>query len=444
VKISEVKNWVSENGIEFFLCSFVEMSGVPKAKIVPVTHLDDMAAGSAGFAGFAAGDIGQGPHDSDLIAIPDFDQMCIVPWRRNMAWVPSIIEVDGKSWPYCPRTIMQRQLARAKAMGYVFKTGIEPEFMLLRRTEHGGFAPADALDNLAKPCYDLRSLARSFDFVTTAIKHMQELGWDPYANDHEDANCQFEINWTYSDAATTADRHVFFRWMIKSLAEQAGLVATFMPKPFAHLTGNGCHFHTSLWDAKTDEPLFHDDKDSFGLSKLAYHFLGGLKAHARALTAITAPTVNSYKRLIKASPDSGATWAPVYITYGKSNRTQMIRIPAPGRLENRTVDGAINPYLATAAILAAGLDGIKRKLPAGKPNDRNLYEVPEAQLAAEGIDTLPQSLEEAVSALSKDEVLLEALGPKYGPYYLQVKRSEWKRYHTAVSDWETKNYLEVF
>jgi glutamine synthetase len=444
VNTAEAGAWVKKNKIDFFLCSFVEMAGVPKAKIVPTTHLKDMAEGSAGFAGFAAGDIGQGPHDSDLVAKPDFRSAAILPWRKDMAWVASDIEVEGKPWAYCPRVILKRQLDRAKSMGYVFKTGVEPEFMLLKRQENGGYVPFDHLDQMAKPCYDLRTLGRNLDFATTALKAMQELGWQPYATDHEDANCQFEINWTYSDALTTADRHVFFRWMIKTLAEQAGWHATFMPKPFANLTGNGCHFHTSLWDVKTDKPLFHSDKDELGLTPLAYHFLGGLKAHARAMAAITAPTVNSYKRLVKKSPDSGATWAPVYITYGGSNRTQMIRIPAPGRLENRTVDGAINPYLATAVILAAGLDGIQRKLSPGKPNFKNLYEATDEELEKDGIQTLPRTLAEAVDELEKDPVILDALGKEYGPYYVQTKRSEWTRYHQAVSDWELENYVETF
>jgi glutamine synthetase len=444
MKIADVKTWVKKHNVEFMLCSFVEMSGIPKAKIVPVTHLDMMAEGGAGFAGFAAGDVGQGPHDSDLVAIPDFDGLTILPWRKNMAWVPCNLEVEGKPWPYCPRSIMQRQLKKAKDLGFVFKTGVEPEFFLVKKQDNGAYTPADPNDNMAKPCYDLRTLSRNFDFVTTAIKYMQELGWAPYANDHEDANCQFEINWTYSDAQTTADRLVFFRYMIKILAEQQGLIATFMPKPFSHLTGNGCHFHTSIWDAKTDKELFLDKKDELGLSKLAYQFLGGLKAHAKGVTAVTAPTVNSYKRLVKKSPNSGATWAPVYITYGGSNRTQMIRIPAPGRLENRTVDGAINPYLATAVMLAAGLDGVKRNLPEGKANVLNLYDVPEAELAKAGIETLPQSLDEALDHLEADKVILEALGAEYGPYYVGVKRAEWKRYHNFVSDWETKTYLENF
>ena len=442
--VQEVAKIVQEKGIEFFLCSFVEMTGAPKAKVVPAVHLEDMAQGSAGFAGFAAGNMGQGPHDTDMVAIPDFNSLSILPWRPNVAWVASDITVDEEPWPYCPRTILQRQLAQARDKGYVLKTGVEPEFILTRQNEQGVFAPLDPLDTLSKPCYDLRALHRNLDFTTALLSHMQELGWDPYANDHEDANCQFEINWTYSDCLTTADRHTFFRWMVRTVAEEQGYIATFMPKPFSHLTGNGCHFHTSVWDAETDANLFLDKADENGLSEFAYHFIGGLKHHARAITAVTAPIVNSYKRLIRGAPVSGATWAPVYISYGASNRTQMIRIPGPGRIENRTIDGAANPYLAPAVMLAAGLDGVENKMPAGDRNDRNLYEVAEEELEAEGTGFLPTNLIEALDELEQDEVIKAALGRKYADYYIQVKRAEWKRYHDSVSQWEVENYLGLY
>ena len=442
--LDAVRKIVKEKGIEFFLCSFVEMSGLPKAKLVPAEHLQDMAEGSAGFAGFAAGDMGQGPHDPDMIAIPDFDSLMQVPWRKNLAWVASNIHVNEQTWPYCPRTILQRQLARAREKGYVLKTGVEAEFLLLQKNDDGSYRPYDPLDVFEKPCYDLGSLGRNLDFVTTVLKYLQELGWDPYATDHEDANCQLEINWTYADALRTADRHTFFRWMVKTCAEEKGLTATFMPKPFDYLTGNGAHFHMSLWDAERDTNLFVDENDENGLSELAYHFIGGIKQSARALTAVTAPTVNSYKRLILGGSQSGATWAPVFATYGGSNRTQMIRIPGPGRIENRTVDGAINSYLAATVMLAAGLDGIENKTAAGKRNDRNLYEITPEELKAEGIELLPASLTEAVDALEQDPVVLEALGSPYAEYYIQVKRDEWKRYHDSISQWEIDTYLEAF
>jgi len=442
--LEQMRSLVANKQIEYFLCSFVEMSGAPKAKLVPATHLEDMAREGAGFAGFACGDVCQGPQDPDLISIPDFRSATVLPWRKNVAWVPGNLHVNGEPWPYCPRTILSRQLERARRQGYIFQVGVEPEFMLLKKNSQEEYLPWDPLDTAGKPCYDLRALYRNLDVMTTLISYMQELRWDPYANDHEDANCQFEINWVYSDAMTTADRHTFFKWMVRTVAEQHGLWATFMPKPFAHLTGNGAHFHMSLADASSGKNLFLDERDALGLSELGRHFMGGILQHARALSAVMAPLVNSYKRLIRGAPRSGATWAPVYVTYGAANRTQMIRIPAPGRIENRVVDGAANPYLACAAMLAAGLHGIQNKVDPGAANEGNLYEMPEEELQRRKITYLPTTLREALDCLAGDPVLSEALGEEYVSYYAGVKAEEWRRYHQSVSQWEISEYLRTY
>jgi glutamine synthetase len=401
-----------------------------------------MAREGGEFAGFAAGEIGQGPHDPDMASIPDFSSLTIVPWRKNIAWVAGNIHVDGSPWPYCPRTILQRQLAKAKELGYTMNVGVEAEFMLLKQNENGQYLPWDKLDTLGKPCYDLRALHRNLDVMTTLIKYMQELGWEPYANDHEDANCQFEINFRYADALTTTDRHTFFKWMVKTVAELNGLHATFMPKPFSNLTGNGAHYHMSLWDTNNKTNLFEDQDGN--LSQLGYWFMGGVLKHAKALAAIADPLVNSYKRLISGAPRSGATWAPVYITYGGSNRTQMIRMPGGGRFECRTVDGAANPYLTIAAMLAAGLDGIENKIDPGKRNTDNLYEAPEAELKRRKIELLPRSLAQAIDHLEQNKIVKAALGDKYANYYIKVKREEWRQYHNSVSQWEVDNYLGVY
>jgi len=434
---------INEKGIEFFLCSFVEISGAPKAKLVPATHVEDMAKDGAGFAGFAAGDINQMPHDPDIMSVPDFSSTTVLPWRKNVAWVAGNMHVLGEAWDSCPRTILRRQLEKVREQGYHFNVGIEPEFMLLKNNGNG-YVPYDSLDNMGKPCYDLRTLHRNLDMMIKLIKFMQEMGWEPYANDHEDANCQFEINWTYSDALTTADRHTFFRWMVKTVAEEAGLMATFMPKPFANLTGNGAHYHMSLWDANNETNLFMDESAPNGLSETGRWFMGGVLKHAKALAAITNPIVNSYKRLVVASPRSGATWAPVYITYGASNRTQMIRIPGPGRFEVRSTDGAANSYLSFTAMLAAGMDGIANQIDPGKRNDENLYEIPYATLKKRKIEHLPQNLNEALDHLERDPVIMNALGEPFARYYIDVKRDEWLRYHRSVSQWELENYLGVF
>lgn len=439
--IEQAKALIAEKGIEYLFCSFVELTGAPKAKLVPASHVDDVAVDGAGFAGFACGDVGQGPHDPDICSVPDFRSLTVLPWRKDIAWVTGNLRVNGEPWPLCPRSALSRQLEHARGLGYVVNMGIEPEFMLLKKNGAGAYEPWDALDTLGKPCYDLRALHRNLDVMTTLLRYMGEMGWDPYANDHEDANCQFEINWKYADALTTADRTTFFKWMVRTVAEQHGLWATFMPKPFGNLTGNGAHVHLSLADAVTGANLFEDGTADLGLSQLGRWFLGGILSHARGLSALLAPIVNSYKRLIRGAPRSGATWAPVYVTYGAANRTQMVRVPGPGRFEIRIVDGAANPYLAFAAIVAAGLDGVEKKMEPGAKNRENLYEMSEGELAARKIGFLPTTLAEALDSLEQDAVVQSALGEAYAREYIRVKREEWRQYNQTVSEWERERYL---
>jgi glutamine synthetase len=446
----DVRRIVDEGNIEFLFAQFVDMHGKPSAKLVPAHHLDDLLTEGAGFAGFAAGDIGQGPHDPDMIAMPDPRSLTILPWQPNVARFACDITVEGEPWPFCPRTILRDTLARAGADGYELKVGAELEYFLVRRREDGGIEVADQLDTLELPCYDMRALTRNLDFVSTVSKAVTELGWDNYATDHEDANGQFEQNFQFADALTTCDRAVFYRYMVESLAQQRGLIATFMPKPFAHLTGNGCHFHVSLW--KDGENVFErdpaEDPRGLGLSELAYQFIAGLKANAKAYIALTAPTVNSYKRLTVGAPTSGATWAPAYVSYGYNNRTQMLRIPAAGRIEDRTVDGSCNPYLAATAMLSAGLDGVTRSLDPGDPNSANLYEMSEAERRERGIELLPANLLDATRELEANDVLRAALGKTrdgdYVDYYVKVKRREVQAAHEQITQWELDRYLQLF
>ena len=449
--VEDVRDYVHANGIQFLFAQFVDMHGKPNAKLVPASHLDDLMTEGAGFAGFAAGDIGQVPSDPDMIAMPDPRSLTPLPWRPEVARFACDVQVEGEEWPYCPRTILRRQLDRAKALGYEFKIGIELEYFLVRRREDGGIELADQQDTLDQPCYDMRALTRNLDFVGSVARNLDALGWDNYATDHEDANGQFEQNFDFADALTSCDRAIFFRYMVESMAQERGLIATFMPKPFADLTGNGCHFHMSLW--KDGENVFDldpsEDPRKIGLSPAAYHFLGGLKAHAKAYIALTAPTVTSYKRLVVGSPRSGATWAPVYISYGYNNRTQMLRIPAPGRIEDRTVDGSCNPYLGATAILAAGLDGLERELDPGEPTtELNLHEVTQAELDRRGIELLPANLLDATRELERDDVMREALGTTaredYVDYFVGVKRDEWKQAHEQITQWELDRYLQLY
>jgi glutamine synthetase len=447
----ELHAYVRENGIEFLFAQFVDMHGKPNAKLVPAHHLDDMLDDGAGFAGFAAGDIGQGPHHPDMIAMPDLRSFTPLPWKPNVARFACDVHVEGEEWPYCPRTILRRQLARAAALGYEFKIGCELEYFLVRKRDDGTIELADQLDTLDLPCYDMRGLTRNLDFVSSVAKYVTSLGWDNYATDHEDANGQFEQNFQFDDALITADRAVFFRYMVESLAQERGLIATFMPKPFAHLTRNGCHFHMSLW--KDGENVFEidpsEDPRGLGMSPAGYHFIGGLKAHAKAYIAVTAPTVTSYKRLVIGAPTSGSTWAPAYISYGYNNRTQMLRIPGPGRVEDRTVDGSCNPYLAATVLLAAGLDGIEKELDPGEPHSGlNLYETDEKRRAELGIEVLPANLLDATRELERNDVIRAALGDavdeQYADYFIRCKRREWQTAHEQITQWEIDRYLQLF
>ena len=446
--LDEIRQKASSGEIEFFFAQFVDMYARPSAKLVPAAYLEGLLTDGAGFAGFAAGEIGQVPSDPDIAAIPDPATFTPLPWNKSVARFACDIHVDGEEWPYDPRTILRRQLEQARGKGFEFKMGLELEYFLVQKRDDDSIELADKMDTLEKPCYDLVGLTRNLEFLTTVSTYVNELGWGNYANDHEDANGQFEQNFTFSDALTSCDRAIFFRYMVHVLAEQRGMIATFMPKPFTNLTGNGCHFHMSLWDGDTNLFLDENDPRGLGLSETAYHFIGGLKKHAKAYSAITAPTVNSYKRLKVGTTASGSTWSPVWISYGYNNRTQMLRIPGPGRIEDRTIDGACNPYLAATAVLAAGLDGIESQLDSGGANSENLYSIPYDELRARGLETLTANLLDATEELEADDALRKALGrgrdEDYTDYFIRVKRDEWSRYHEQVTPWEIKEYLTRF
>ncbi len=446
LNVSETQKLFAEKNIKFFMMSFVDMHGTPRAKLVPAECLADVAEGAAGFAGFAVDGVGQGPHDPDLSCVPIKDSSVFaLPWKSGMAWIAGNLQMDGQNWDYCPRTILSRVLAEAGSKGFRFKLGVEPEFFLVERGESGAIKVADSGDYLAKPCYSQLALLRNSDFLTTLMTYMNELGYGVYQNDHEDANGQFEVNWRYADALKTADQVAFFKFMVKALAEERGLIATFMPKPFRNLTGNGAHMHMSLWDIEGKDNLFLDKNNQRGLSSIAWAFMGGILAHAKALCALTSPSVNSFKRFGARTARSGATWAPVFVTHGGNNRTMMIRVPAPGRIEYRTADGSNNPYLAAAGVLAAGLDGISRGLDPGESRDGNLFLLSPSEGMEQGMEQVPHNLGQALDELEKDDVLCNALGSDYAQAYLAAKRDEWYSYLDAtsasVSQWEVDKYL---
>jgi glutamine synthetase len=440
----QAQKFLKDNHIRYVLAQFVDIHGVAKTKSVPVSHFEDILTAGAGFAGFAVWGLGMGPHDADYLAVGDLETLSLVPWQPGYARIVCDGRVRGQPYPYDTRRVLKEMVTKAGRQGWTVNIGIEPEFMVLARRADGSLGPADATDTLDKPCYDYKGLSRNRDFLERLVASLQAVGFDIYQIDHEDANGQFEINYTYSDALTAADRFIFFRMAAGEIARDMGLICSFMPKPFRHRTGSGMHMHLSLSGAGKGN-LFHDDKDKLGmgLSKLGYHFLGGLLKHARGLCALLAPSVNSYKRLVVGEALSGATWAPAYITFGDNNRTSMVRIPY-GRLECRLPDPSCNPYLAAAAVIAAGMDGIAHKIDPGPPQNVNLYELSPAELKKRGIGVLPQNLGEALTALEADKLFAEQLGAEVIAEFVKVKRMEWIEYSRHVTDWELNRYLEFY
>jgi glutamine synthetase len=424
-----------ERGIDYFLIAFTDLFGVMRAKLAPASAIGAMARDGAGFAGFATW-LDMTPAHPDLFAIADPESLIQLPWKPEVGWLAADLSMDGREVEQGPRDTLRRMVAAAEAQGYRVRTGVECEFMLIAPD---GEAISDGRDTQSKPCYDVSALMRRYDVIREICDAMQALGWGPYQNDHEDANGQFEMNWQFDDVLRTADRHAFFKYMVKSIAEKHELRATFMPKPFPQLTGNGCHFHVSVWDAEGRTNLFHDKGGELGLSALAYNFLGGVLHHAPALSAIATPTVNSFKRLNAPPTASGASWAPNTVTYGGNNRTHMVRIPDAGRLEVRLADGATNPYLFAAGLIAAGLDGMAGKRDPGRRLDIDMYA--EGHKVADA-RPLPLNLLDALRELERDEVLAAALGRPTVGAYVKLKRAEWTDYMRHFTAWERANTLD--
>ena len=423
-----------QKNIRYFLISFVDLFGTVRAKIVPASAIDDVAEAGAGFAGFATW-FDMTPADPDVLVIPEIDSLIQLPWKPEVAWVTGDLFMGGAPVEQNPRQILKKLVKSAAESGYELKTGVECEYFLIAPD---GSGISDGADQQAKPCYDQQALMRRYDVIAEICDAMVALGWKPYQNDHEDANGQFEMNWQYDSALRTADKHTFFKYMVKSVAEKHGLRATFMPKPFSNLTGNGCHVHASLWD-KTGNNVFADAKGELGLSRAAYTFIGGVMHSAQAMCAITNPVVNSYKRINAPVTLSGATWSPNTVTYTGNNRTHMIRIPDAGRFEFRLADGAANPYLLQAAILAAGLDGIRSNRGPGDRLDINMYTEGHK---ANGAKKLPLNLLDALRALEESAVLRNAFGEKTLAAYIKLKHDDWNAYSRHLTDWERQTTLD--
>jgi len=437
--------FAKEKGVKYFMISYTDLFGGQRAKLVPTQAIADMQDEGAGFAGFATW-LDFTPAHPDMLAVPDPNSVIQLPWKPEVAWVAANCVMEGEYVAQAPRNVLRRLIDQAAADGMHVKTGIEAEFFLL---SPDGSQISDEYDTASKPCYDQQAVMRRYDVIKEICDYMLELGWGPYQNDHEDANGQFEMNWEFDDTLATADKHSFFKFMTKSVAEKHGFRATFMPKPVEGLTGNGCHAHISVWDApgskaKTNvfatTPSMDSQTSELGLSEKGRHFLGGIMKHASAFAAITNPTVNSYKRINAPRTMSGATWAPNSVTWTGNNRTHMVRVPGPGRFELRLADGATNPYLLQAVIIAAGLSGVKSEADPGKRYDIDMY----AQgHTVRGAPKLPLNMLDALRAYDKDKGLKEAMGKEFSEAYLKLKMEEWNSFVSHFSSWEKENTLDI-
>ena len=430
-----------EKKIKYFLISFVDLFGVLRSKLVPAHAIKEMQETGAGFAGFAAW-LDMTPADSDMFGIPDPDSLIQLPWNKEVGWLASDLWMNGKPVDASPRVMLKKQIKKLSQQGLTMKSGVECEYFLI---SSDGSSIADPRDTQSKPCYDQSALMRRYDLIKEICDCMIEMGWGPYQNDHEDANGQFEMNWDYSDCLKTADRHTFFKYMVKTIAEKHGLRATFMPKPFENLTGNGCHAHISVWDGKKNK--FLDKSNELGLTKMAYNFLGGVIKHASSLSAFFNPTINSYRRINAPPTKSGASWSPSSISYTGNNRTHMIRIPDPGRFELRLMDGSANPYLLQASVLAAGINGIKNKIDPGKPLHCNMYE---DFAKYPDLPKLPDELDQSLKKLKQNKEMNEAFSTDVIDSYIKLRSTEIKEFNNVekfdkskpITKWERQNTLD--
>ena len=452
-----------KDGVKYCFSSYVDIHGIPKGKTVPVDHFERMMRGSELFTGAALDGLGQTPDDDELAIHPDADAVTQLPWRPDIAWAPGNLKYHDEPWQMCSRSVLCQQIERAAKMGFRFNLGIECELYVVDNKD-GVIKPHNPNDTMPKAAYDFLLTLESMGFLDEVVGYMNELGWEVYSFDHEDANGQYEFDFAYADALITADRFVLWRLLTKEIARRYGWEATFMPKPYVDRTGSGAHFNMSLESLKTGKNISGDSRDprGCGLSKTSYQFLAGIKRHAKAIIATTCPTVNSYKRLIKTGSMTGFTWAPVFISYGGNNRTHMLRVPMvrpeiegdakPGkgvylssaRWECRAVDPAMNPYLAAAMMLGAGLNGIEEGLDPGDPFDINMYELSDRELKKLKVQELPRTLLEAVEAFDQDPLAEQVMGPELKKTYVDLKNQEWWDYHNHVSDWEIDTYLTKF
>ncbi len=430
---AELQQRLREQGVHTLLVQFTDLHGVAKGKLVPVEHLRDVLETGAGFAGPSIWGTGlprTGPR-SEYYARGDATTLTVLRWMPGVARIVGDGFVAGQPFDACPRQVLRRALARLAAHGLTPKTGIEPEFFLLKK-EGGRWLPADDADRLDKPSYDLKSLPRQAGFLRALHEALAAAGLDVLQLDHEDAHGQYEVNFAYDHALASCDHLMVFKIAAQALAEARGMVFSMMPKPFANQPGSGMHFHVSLWQG---DAVVEDQR--------LRAFMAGVLAHSAALAAVAAPTVNSYKRLVVGESLSGTSWAPAYVAHGPNNRTTVVRT-LPGRFEWRLPDASANPYLATAALIAAGVDGIERGLDPGPATSEDLFALSLAEIRARGIPLLPQGLAEAVDAFEADEAVTGLFGPTLTREFVRLKRDEALQYARHVSGWELERYAAAF
>ncbi|HQF37993.1 MAG TPA: type III glutamate--ammonia ligase [Opitutaceae bacterium] len=436
-------------GVKYCVGAYADIHGIPKGKFVPIDHFLHFAHGSELYTGYALDGLGQRPNDDEIASLPDLDRGFQLPWKPEVAWFPADNTFHGAPYGINTRVALKKVLAEAATLGLGFNLGIECEVFVVKQAEDGKISIPNSDDNLVKSCYDVKRFLDRYTWLDKVSTAINQLGWDLYSLDHEDAHSQFEFDFKYADALTMCDRYVFFRMMAKHYAAEESLLATFMPKPFADKTGNGAHFNMSLYELASGVNAFkcapQDDPRGLGLTPLAYSFIAGIIRHGPAICAALAPTVNSYKRLIRRGAMSYCSWAPVFNSFGTNNRTNSIRVPmGGGRCESRNADSACNPYLGATLLLAAGLEGVREKLDPGAPQEENLYELPEAELAKRNICYLPRDLEEAVERFAADPFVTKVLGQELRDEFIKYKAEEWRAYHLTVSQWEIDRYARLF
>jgi glutamine synthetase len=449
MNIEDLKNKYNKQGVKYCIGAFVDIHGTPKGKVVPIEHFEHFAHGSEMYTGYALDGLGQKPNDDEIASLPDLERGVVLPWNKEVAWFPADNTFHNKPYSINTRVALKNVLADAKSMGLEANLGIECEVFILKQDEKGQLIIPNDDDNLQKSCYDIKRFMDRYNWLDKIASSMKEMNWDLYSFDHEDANSQFEFDFTYCDALTMCDRFVFFRTMAKAYAQEEGLLATFMPKPFADKTGSGAHFNMSLADISSGENLFAEEQKSdpngLGLSQLGYAFVAGIIKHGPALCAAFAPTVNSYKRLVRKGLMPYYSWAPVFNSFGSNNRTNSIRVPmGGGRCESRNADASCNPYLAATLAFAAGLEGIRENLDPGKPHEENLYEYTPEELKEQGIQELPKTLLEAIQAFDRDPFVEKILGSELKQEFIHTKMEEWNQYHLQVSQWEIDKYARLY